>query len=553
MTFIGIVAAKSYHSVPDLLNMPVLPPKPLPRRHSAMLDKNNGRFTRQGTFLSRFFGGCLALRSLSYICPASLPPIECHFFPPRTGATPLASHRVPILKKRLHPTCQARIPPLLKILTVTYSLTEGGVARTAQNFAEGYQRLGIDSRVLVSTVSGSRKAELESKQIPVWQEIGADTLLAILDWNPNIIHLHSHSFGDAEMVFLEKLFAGRTVVEKNIFSRPVPWTRQMDYSYQLSTWCAWRFCNAAPNLSSKAVIVPNGAKISAFAKASPENVSAFKQQHGIPNHALVIGRIGQLYETKWSPILIDAFNRLSQKKPRLYLLLVSPSKAVREQAAASPFQTNIVIIDKILGDQNLSIAYSAMDVFALAADQGESFGNVLAEAMLCEVPVVALSTPWQDNSQCEVVGHEKGGLIVLTPNGFRKALDALLRDESRRKTLGKSGCERVIQKYERCRVAQISVDVIEGKHPPLNLQKLDRQIIEIYRDAFEKPSFLTLWLLKDKRFLRLTRYTTRYWPARKLPVEMIKIIAKKLKKSCKDKNESTVRFNQPLKRRGQTF
>ncbi len=421
-------------------------------------------------------------------------------------------------------------PPKIsvKILTLTYSLDKGGVARTAQVFAEGYQLLGIDSRVLVTTKSGPRKEELEAKQIQVWQRTDANTLQAILDWNPDVVHLHSHCFSEAEFELLAQIFDGRTVVEKNIFSRPVPWTHQMDYSYQLSIWCAWRFCNAAPSLSQKARIVPNGANTSAFKRASREKVSAFKQQHRIPDEALVIGRIGQLYDTKWSPVLIHAFNRLSKKHSNLHLLLVNPSKAIREQASTSSFSANIVIINKIIGDQNLSIAYSSMDVFALAADQGESFGNVLAEAMLCNVPVVALSTPWQDNSQCEVVGHEKGGLIALTPNGFRKAIDTLLSDKPRRETLGRAGRERVIQNYDQSKVAQISLDVIEGKQPPQNRSILDRQIVDIYQDAFEKSSPLTLWLLKDKRFLRLTRCTTHYESIWKLPLKIAQIIAVRL-------------------------
>ena len=63
------------------------------------------------------------------------------------------------LEKQLNPSRGKRIPPLLKILTITYSLDKGGVARTAQIFAEGYQLLGIDSRVLVTTESGHRKLE----------------------------------------------------------------------------------------------------------------------------------------------------------------------------------------------------------------------------------------------------------------------------------------------------------------------------------------------------------------------------------------------------------
>jgi glycosyltransferase involved in cell wall biosynthesis len=416
----------------------------------------------------------------------------------------------------------------LKILTVTYALGVGGVARTAQIFAEGYHSLGIDSRVLSITAGGLREQALIRNGITVWNGADEDILQEILDWNPDVIHLHSHSFGEKELAFLDRLFPGRITVEKNIFSRPVAWTSRMDRSYQLSAWCAWRFCRLAPELAPKATIVPNGADSSAFRRASADQTAAFRAEHNIPESAPVIGRIGQHYDTKWSPVLINAFNHLAAKNPDLHLLLISPSEPIRQQAGRSPFANRITLIELLIGDDTLSIAYSAMDLFALAADQGESFGNVLAESMLCETPVVALSTPWQDNSQCEVVGHNVGGLIALTPKGFERALDTLLRDEPRRREMGRAGRKRVIEKFERLKVAQRSLDAIEGRQPPLSIPDLDRQIIEIYKDAFEKASPLTLWILKDKRFLRLTRYTTHYRSIARLPLELLKIISARL-------------------------
>ena len=417
----------------------------------------------------------------------------------------------------------------MKILTVTYSLHKGGVARTSVTQAISYRRLGVDSRVLVTTETGPREEDLNVNAIPYWLGLGESVLQQILQWNPDVLHIHSHGFGDQEMERLYTMFPGRIVVEKNVFSRPVAWTARMDYSYQLSIWCAWRFCNAAPELAGKAVIVPNGADSSAFVRASESNILAFKNEHGIPNDALVIGRIGQHYETKWSPVLIQAFDWLAKKRKNLYLLVVNPSKPVRKQAADSRFTSRIVIIDKIIGDKTLCEAYSSMDVFALAADQGESFGNVLAESLLCEVPAVVLSTPWQDNSQCEVVGHNRGGLVALTPKGFRKAIETLLQDEPRRRALGRTGRKQVIEKYDCLKAAQTSLDAIQGNLPPLDRSTLEQEIVEIYKDAFEKASFWTLLFMK-KRLLRLTRYTTHYRPAWKLPIELFKLGVRKLVK-----------------------
>jgi glycosyltransferase involved in cell wall biosynthesis len=414
----------------------------------------------------------------------------------------------------------------LKILTVIYSLDKGGVARTAVTQAAAYSRLGAESRVLVTTERGPREADLADAGIHCWFGLDEPTLREIIDWDPAAVHIHSHSFGETEMAVLDRIFEGRTLIEKNIFSRPVPWTHRMDFIDQLSTWCAWRFCNYAPDLAHKALIVPNGADTAAFVRAPEEAVQAFLARHQIPADALVVGRIGQHYETKWSPVLINAFNWLANKHPALHLLLINPSKPVRTQAAASRFSSRITLIDKLIGDPALCEAYSAMDVFALAADQGESFGNVLAEAMLCEVPIVTLSTPWQDNSQGEVVGHNIGGLVTLTPKGFRRAIDVLLKDPSLRTRLGRAGRQRVIERFDSLKAARADLDALNGKHRPLNRKELDRQIVGLYSDAFERPSPLTLLFIR-KGLLRLTRYTTHYWPIRKLPAELLKTLFKK--------------------------
>jgi hypothetical protein len=80
----------------------------------------------------------------------------------------------------------------------------------------GYQKLGIDSRVLVTTGCGLREQELKEHGVPCWRGLSEDTLQEILQWNPEVVHIHSHAFGEPEMDFLDKIFPGRTVVEKNI-------------------------------------------------------------------------------------------------------------------------------------------------------------------------------------------------------------------------------------------------------------------------------------------------------------------------------------------------
>ena len=79
--------------------------------------------------------------------------------------------------------------------------------------------------------------------------------------------------------------------------------------------------------------------------------------------------------------------------------------------------------------------YSSLDCFLHAARIGESFGMVLAEAMLCGCPVVTASRPFKDNSQVEVVGHLKGGVVARSAKSLATALRAFRFDPGIRQQL----------------------------------------------------------------------------------------------------------------------
>jgi hypothetical protein len=91
----------------------------------------------------------------------------------------------------------------------------------------------------------------------------------------------------------------------------------------------------------------------------------------------------------------------------------------------------VVLMEFLNDDETLSIAYSAMDVFLHASTIGESFGMVLAESLLCGTPVITLSTPARDNSQLEIVGHERGGLVAANIGGMVSAMRRLASPDTR--------------------------------------------------------------------------------------------------------------------------
>ncbi|MEL6919325.1 MAG: glycosyltransferase, partial [Bacteroidota bacterium] len=198
----------------------------------------------------------------------------------------------------------------------------------------------------------------------------------------------------------------------------------------------------------------------------------------------------------------------SKEIPNLYLLMVNAPESILQQAEKSNYRNKIIIVPKILGDQKLAIAYSAMNVMVHIAEQGESFGLVLPEAILCGTPVITMSTPWGDNSQCEVVGHKEGGFVVHTKKGVKKAIHEIIK-RSRSKNL-KFHDKIVEEKYAHVRVAEKALEGIQkiDEHPDLKMNAIHK----ILRNSFDRPSLITVFLIRlnlDK-LRRLTSYSSGY-------------------------------------------
>jgi glycosyltransferase involved in cell wall biosynthesis len=411
-----------------------------------------------------------------------------------------------------------------KILTIVGSLGKGGTERAAQTFAEAYAQLNMDSRLLALKEGGVGEKALAENSIQYWVGDNTQNIKEIDDWNPDIIHIHSHGFKGDLFDRFPHLFRNRYIVEQSVFSNPSPWMSKVNISFQMTLWCEWRFRRNKSSHGLRTDIVPYPVKIKAFAKSSIEKVQEFREAHGISHDALVIGRIGQSIEAKWSPLLVDSFNTLQKKYGSLNLLLVNPPPSVFRQAQKSRFKDSIIIIEKIIGDDHLSVAYSSMDIFALVASQGESFGNVLVESMLCETPVVTLSTPWKDNSQCEVVGHMKGGLVATSPKGFQNALQKLIEEKNLRECLGKNGRMRVIDRYDSINVAKMVLKAIRSESESVTQRQLHNKIISIYKDAFDNPSKLSTLILRFNRKLGLIRYTSLYESPAQIPSDILRTI-----------------------------
>lgn len=393
----------------------------------------------------------------------------------------------------------------MKILTVVYSLGKGGTERAAVNFALAYAKLGHDSRVLHTQKSGCRADALLQSNVSIYHSKQIDYQEEIRLWKPDIIHIHSHGLTYNCVKLLKEKFQPAEIWETNVFSSPSQWEALIDKSFQLSEWSQYLYAKRGGS-SKKSFVIPNPINTDTFSRVSDAQINEFRASLGISKDSIVLGRIGQAFDGKWSGHLLSIFEKINLTRKNTFLLLVDPPMSIRERSAFSPCSDSIRILTPIEDDSTLKTVYSSIDIFTHIAEQGESFGMVLAEALLCETPVVTLATPWGDNSQAEVIGNGIGGFVSGSPNGFLEMTKVLVDNNCLRAEIGSRGRDFILDNYGSLRIAQMAL--ASGRNVPIEANFSNAN--ELYFVSNEAMVLARLALRFNK--FRLLQYATAYKP-----------------------------------------
>jgi len=189
----------------------------------------------------------------------------------------------------------------------------------------------------------------------------------------------------------------------------------------------------------------------------------FRRCNGIDEQACVIGYAGRLDTGKGLDVLLEAFCMMSAQNPRLELLFaghgpvrealerVAGIRGLRERIRMAGFQ------------EDMSGAWSAMDIAAVPSTEPDSFPRSAVEAMAYGLPVVGSDT----GGIGEAIATGETGF--LTPPGdaaaLARVLGLLVRDEGLRRVHGEAGrlrCERLFgARAQAVRLASIYEDVLE--------------------------------------------------------------------------------------------
>lgn len=376
----------------------------------------------------------------------------------------------------------------MRILTVVQNLGPGGTQRSAQTHAQAYQDAGAGSAVLAYEQGGPRLDELREQNIDAFvaePHQPERALEAAIAWKPDAVHIHRQGFANpaTDTILAALRDAGvRAVIETNHFARAdrSPGRDRIDVHIQLSKWCLWQWRRRCRGLHPApiGIAIPHIIRADRFGIQSPEARARWREEHGIPRDAVLFGRIGQPNRPSWSPLLFDAFDRVARdnENARLVTVGLPPSLRPTLDALPDPISRRIVTIDFLRGDAALRACYGSLDVFAHASNCGETFGMVICEAALARVPTVTLSTPARANSQVEVVGHERGGLVAGNPKAFIEAMCRLADQPETRRRFGENAAAWVTEHCDPSRITHAILGVFEDILRSDNREQLSRTL-----------------------------------------------------------------------------
>jgi glycosyltransferase involved in cell wall biosynthesis len=247
---------------------------------------------------------------------------------------------------------------------------------------------------------------------------------------------------------------------------------------------AFFFPDAA--IQKSALNPPDGEFIKAraiytVANGWPDQFERFRRRKAI-NFVPVILFVGLIREDKGVEVLIEAARlmRQSGRKFRVQFVGEFTSAEYREklfeEVTDKGLEQCVDFCGRKVGDEKWAY-YRSADIFCFPTHySSESFGNVLVEAMMFELPVV--STTWRGIP--DIVENGITGFLaeIKDPEAIARQLTRLLDDEQLRTSMGREGRERYLEKFtietyvEKTRT--VVLEVANEKHGHRSIKNRER-------------------------------------------------------------------------------
>ena len=198
-------------------------------------------------------------------------------------------------------------------------------------------------------------------------------------------------------------------------------------------------------------IIPNGIELDAFPKEVVHN-------HGEKKVLLFLSRVNPI---KGIEILIEAWSKLSEQlrsEGELHIAGNSDPKdyihTLEHKVESMNLQDSIFFVGPINGEAKMR-KYQDVNLFVLPT-LNENFGNVVAEAMMCECPVITTTNaPWR----C-LTDYKCGWWIDLSVENLVKSMtEAMSLTDDERHELGKKSRQCITELFAAPSVAKKTMAV----------------------------------------------------------------------------------------------
>ena len=412
----------------------------------------------------------------------------------------------------------------MRIAVFINQLGIGGSEKAACRWAYGLAERGHNVEMLTLS-DGPRRAELEARGIRV--RICAAERMSISqqlqEFQPDVIHLHAPGHphrGDVLGEALKATSKKMPVVQTNIFGqldnpKEDAWT---DFRLFIS----WTSCVQAARRYFKRLDEDffQNASVAVYALDPDDGPSAseaedFRQRHGIKRDEILFGRLSRPEPNKWTDLAMDAFRIAAARNSRIKLLLREPPPAVAESIVHASDHERFVVLPATDEADELARTMASIDVVLHTSSVGESFGYGIAEPMNYGKPVIANSTPWQDQAQIELVRHGECGFVASTAHTIADAIFKLAGDVNLRKEFGRNAQVHIRELADPMkstdRLEVVLRTAVSGRHNPRASEDLTKA--KEARDYLDRHQFGHS--LGEQIALRPAYYRTRFSQWRK--------------------------------------